>query len=1195
MFIRSYICVSYVNVDIASAQSLCRRIEQNGFACKMTDEFVPMAERTEAVRGADMLIALTSSAAALGSSVASDVRQAKAEGKDVLFVSLESAELDARFCAIADTGIESVPYPAGDFPDRRSVALFVHRAFIGHICRHYACFSPQACEDSEEGRVICDAVLAVKGDKDSQYRLGMAYTHGVAVPIMENEAAMWIDRAAAQNLPDALVRMGALRLDGKGIDRDYNEAYRLFTAAARSGDARGAYYMGICCLNGYGIMRDSEMAVRYFYTSAVQGYAPAAYQLALLYRDGVGISFDFKRALYWFWRAASAGSDKLMPGRHGYRRHVRFKCVSMRHMRQDKLGRLMFGSEYGVYALHRENSIRNEQALKESFSASRYSRKAEEECLAVTLPAGAQITDAARCNRAKGYSDIIWDESMAAYELARMLESGSASDGILPDALAALYWYREAMRRNHSDAYVYMASCYKRGFGVLRDAQMAYRLYTKAAMLGNESAQYNLGVCYERGEGVAQNYGEAVRWYEPAAYSGYAPAQNNLGGCYENGIGVEQNMLSAVDWYSRASIQGQPDATCRLGLCYEMGRGVVKNEQRAVMLYREAARARHPFAEYRLGVCYDRGVGVHQHFARAAELYEKAAESGLPQAQYAMALCYRSGRGIFKDDTRSFELFKKAADGGCPQASYEIGCAYLDGTLAVANPDRAVAYLNDAVSMYEVMSANVSAYREDCLPPAEAMTITETAGEALYMLAYCRLYGIIRTDGESEDERRHKALELYRRAAALGSSRAMARIGDFYHFGIVGECDRAEAKKYYNMAMAYQNSYAMFRMGLYNYEDAAACTNAEERRERYGDAWNSFTAASGYGNPDALIYLANLAAMGEGTSKNPYRAVSLLERAVDSAASPVALLRLGDAYLYGKGTKPDEDMAISFYTRAAAVRQRALWIDRYVLRDVAKELLDIDALARAEALYRLAIYYATREEEPQTPAVPVRKIKVKKLKAPESDLTPRESLAIKYIGAAILAGHKRALDDIARMFAYSIKINPYYRALGLAPAIDGIALKPTVAYADGDVPAFLAGEVSEKMRADALNNLGDRYFYGKGVDKEPSVAVKFYRLAADMGQTWAQYSLGWCLLNACGIEKNAPVAVSCFMRAAKTHADAAYCLGRCYEEGLGVGDSDIREALKYYRRAEKLGSNAAVAKVKAVEKQLRELAAAMAD
>ena len=928
------------------------------------------------------------------------------------------------------------------------------------------------------------------------------------------------------------------------------------------------------------------MAAKYFHASASNGYAPAAYQLALLYRDGNGVGAGFIPALRWLWQAASPEGDDPAPGRHGYRRDARYKCVSIRHMRQDKLGKLLFGAEY----MTRPLSHGQARVLKESFSRSKYRQTVKDECLLTSDASGA--IDPARINRGKGYSETVWDSSMAAYELGRLLERGSATDGILPDARAALYWYRAAIKRNHSDAYVCMASCYKRGFGVLRDAEVACELYTRAAKAGNESAQYNLGVCYERGEGVERNLTEAVRWYEPSAYAGYAPAQNNLGGCYENARGVEQNLLLAVDWYSRAASQGQPDATCRLGLCYEMGRGVVRDEERAVTLYREAARARHPFAEYRLGVCYDRGIGLHQHFARAAEFYEKAAEGGLPQAQYALALCTRSGRGILRDGGRSFELFCRAAEGGCLQAAYETGCAYLEGLSAVSNPERAVAYLTRALKMYEAVQKDASVCREDCLPPAEAMTVTEAAAEALYTLAYCKLYALSAQDADlTERKRAEEAYDLCRRAAELGSFRAMAMLGDFAHFGTLGETDIGEAKRYYESAMAAGSDYAMYRLGCYSFQRARSAADDKICREEYCNAWNNFSAAASKGNADALIYLSSLAMMGKGTSKNPYRAVSLLERAVDSGSSPVALLLLGDSYLYGKGVKADEKMAIEFYSRAASTRKREPWTDRYALRDAASEILKYDVKARAEALYRLGVFYAVRENEAAEEDATLKNKRKRSKRTGAAAASAEETRSLRYLGAAILAGHKMALDDMARMLAHSIQPPTYYKALGLAPVESAPILKPTVVYNEDYTPSFLKGEVTGMMRADALNHLGDRYFYGKQVEKDASVAVKFYRMAADMGQTWAQYSLGWCLLNACGTEKNLREAVSYFSRSAKNHADSAFCLARCYEEGLGVSDPDTREALKFYRRAAKLGNKSAPAKIKAMEKRLQKMAA----
>jgi TPR repeat protein len=50
---------------------------------------------------------------------------------------------------------------------------------------------------------------------------------------------------------------------------------------------------------------------------------------------------------------------------------------------------------------------------------------------------------------------------------------------------------------------------------------------------------------------------------------------------------------------------------------------------------------------------------------------------------------------------------------------------------------------------------------------------------------------------------------------------------------------------------------------------------------------------------------------------------------------------------------------------------------------------------------------------------------------------------------------------------------------------------------------------------------------------------------------------------------------------------ACYTLGVCHEEGRGVVVADDREAIKYYRKAQKLGHNKAAAKVAMLEKRLQ--------
>ena len=89
------------------------------------------------------------------------------------------------------------------------------------------------------------------------------------------------------------------------------------------------------------------------------------------------------------------------------------------------------------------------------------------------------------------------------------------------------------------------------------------------------------------------------------------------------------------------------------------------------------------------------------------------------------------------------------------------------------------------------------------------------------------------------------------------------------------------------------------------------------------------------------------------------------------------------------------------------------------------------------------------------------------------------------------------------------------------------------------------------------------------------------------GVVWAQYSYGWCLLHGVGVPEDPRAAVRCLIPAAKTHAEACYALGECYENGIGVDVPDGVEAFKYYRKAMKLGYRNAEAKVKELEKKLR--------
>lgn len=1242
----SYICISHAAKDRAVVEKFCRELTAYGFRYMCMDETVDDIERYRRMSEGTALVVLTSPAADDAGHCASDILSACELTFPCLCVSLSPNRLDERFGPAGnEASISPIPYPGGetDTPDERSVALFVHRFYIGKLCQWEGCFSPADCEDNAYGRMIRHAFLAWQGSAEDQYALGCAYMDGNGVPVLETEAAHWMRQAADGGLTSALVRMGELYLDGAGIERNPVEALRLFSAAARQGSAAGQYYKGICCLYGYGLMKDPEMAVRYLRVAAGMGYAPALYRLGLLYRDGIGAQQNWRMAVKHLYLAACEARDKalygtrLAPANQGAEdgmkkgaagatvAHRKYVCVSMRFMRQKKLTALRGTQEkFALTPCRSRRASYPEDGwlydLDETYDSSRY-------------------------NRTRGYSRQRWDLALAEGALGRMLELGDPATGIAPAPVAAFVWYRRAMKHGHSGAMFRLGDAYRSGRGVPADAAQAVKLFRRAAEFGNERGQFAMGVCCERGQGTPVDSAAAVRWYEASAQAGYAPAQNNLGGCYEYGIGVQINLPAAVEWYTRASAQGQSEAACRLGLCYENGRGVPRSEERAFHLYEDAARRGHSYALYRLGLCYDRGLTVSSQVAYAAHLYERAARGGVGEAAYAMALCCRSGRGVRKNQQESLDWLVASAELGCVQGCFALGLCYFEGNTAVQNRHAAEIYFKRAATLYRSMSERT---REDMdrVIPVDSVTCAEAAGGALYMLGYGALCHNAEPDVDG-------ALAYFKEAAAFDRHEAMTAVGDLYAFGLIDmgspeENKRAAIAAYEEAAKGNQPD-ALLSLATYYEREAKACLAKEDAhgaqvwRER---GWRSLARSAEQGSAYALVGMASYAWFGYGTAENRETARWFLDRAdtwnarhdiravrketavtnatADNGAPEVqgntlASLWLGDMQWMELAAceqpvgrlSAEASMHLAAarkaYLRAIAAPYMPSESGAYMLPSRREMRMNMENKAKAEAHYRLAI--------------------LGMLYGKDND---GKQEAFAHLGAAVLAGHERALDDLARMYvgfkqshgkeirepekrkrrksALKDERVPSLRQAGIPVFGEGYydAASPvpepfSTALPDpeksGYVPAHMTTVVTDTMRANALNYLGDRYFYGEGVDEAPAMAVASYRRAAAVvqprgeaisgGIVWAQYSLGWCLLNGVGTKKNPTEAVLWLTRAAKYHGNAAFSLAQCHEAGIGVDTDDLLEALKYYRRALKLGYAAAEPHISALEEKLK--------
>ncbi len=113
----------------------------------------------------------------------------------------------------------------------------------------------------------------------------------------------------------------------------------------------------------------------------------------------------------------------------------------------------------------------------------------------------------------------------------------------------------------------------------------------------------------------------------------------------------------------------------------------------------------------------------------------------------------------------------------------------------------------------------------------------------------------------------------------------------------------------------------------------------------------------------------------------------------------------------------------------------------------------------------------------------------------------------------------------------------------------------------------------------AAANLGNCYYYGKGVSQDYKEAVRLYKIAADKGDIPGTAYLGMCYYRGKGVSQDYKEAVRLYKIAAeKKNRFSLAELGNCYRHGHGV-PQDMETAFDYYWDAAELGNAYARAEV----------------
>lgn len=349
------------------------------------------------------------------------------------------------------------------------------------------------------------------GSAESMYRLGLRYLHGAGTDINYLEAARCF--RAAGKLPCALLNLGLLLLEGRGVVKDVIAGTALVLAAAEAGEAAAQCNYSIILARGLGGRCDLVESARWAKQAAMRGSIEGCQCLGVMYAAGSGVPRDFSEALHMFQIAAEGG------------RHDAFLSIAS----------ILDEGGDGV--------------VPDPAKALEWKRRAA----AAGIPEGV-TTLAEALDRGLGTpvdragAAVLYKAAAeagvlsAAVNLGVLYENG---DGVQLDLSEAVRWYRVASDAGSASGQLNLARCLEFSLGVTQDRTEALRLYRMAAAVrpldwyqipteqvtptfANLEAQYTLGVIYVNGDGVPVDLKEAHRWISMAAAGGHKNAQARL-------------------------------------------------------------------------------------------------------------------------------------------------------------------------------------------------------------------------------------------------------------------------------------------------------------------------------------------------------------------------------------------------------------------------------------------------------------------------------------------------------------------------------------------------------------------------------------------------------------------------------------------------------------------------------------------
>ena len=368
---------------------------------------------------------------------------------------------------------------------------------------------------------------------------------------------------------------------------------------------------------------------------------------------------------------------------------------------------------------------------------------------------------------------------------------------------------------------------------------------------------------------------------------------------------------AAEDLFEQAAATGDPAATFRLALILDLRKPRrPEDAARARQLHGRSAAAVEqlasqgdPYAQYLMGTAALSPLFGRVDYRTARLWLELAAEEDVSWAWHNLAWMMEEGHGFGEPDPAAArDAYRRAAELGNISSMYDFARLAItagssrelckEGTdrlqrAALAGHPLAAAYLGKLLLFGT----------QRCVPaaPDEAPRWLRVAAAADEAGAHYDL-GFALLTGAAGDEGRGRAVAHLERAAAQPDAIAVELLALLHASGLGVPRNPARARELIAEA-ARLGSDGLVRLG----RDAA---NEPRTARLLADAVRRLERLADQGDAHAQGFLAHLYVYGQGTARDPRRAVGLAQEA--AAAGEAAAMRvLASAYLHGRGVARD--------------------------------------------------------------------------------------------------------------------------------------------------------------------------------------------------------------------------------------------------------------------------------------------------